>query len=91
MKIVLTIFITFALAASVASQNNMQNKHDFALLFGLNQPLLLNGFNAEINYFTPKFVFDYSHGVSLELFNTLTPDAVPKPHIACHLSYFIGL
>jgi hypothetical protein len=26
MKIVLTIFITFALAVSVASQNNMQNK-----------------------------------------------------------------
>ena len=50
MKIVLTIFITFALAASVASQNNLHNKHDVALLFGLNQPLLLNGF--EICAFT---------------------------------------
>jgi hypothetical protein len=91
MKIVLTIFITFALAASVASQNNMHNKHDVALLFGLNQPLLLNGFNAEINYFTPKFVFDYSHGVSLELFNTLLPEDVQKQNLAAHLPYSTGL
>ncbi len=90
MKIVLTIFITFTLAVSVASQNNMQNKHDFALLFGLNQPLLLNGFNAEINYFTPKFVFDYSHGVSLELFNTLLPEDVQKQNLAAHLPYSTG-
>ncbi len=37
----------------------------WSIVFGLNQPILLGGFNAEIVYWTKNFVFDYSHGFNL--------------------------
>lgn len=46
------------------------------VLFGLNQPLL-NGFNAEVNLFYKRLAFDYSHGISLNLDNSLL-DATNK-------------
>lgn len=90
MKLVLITFISFALAARTVAQNNIHYKHEAALLFGLNQPLLLNGFNVEVNYFTPKLVFDYSHGISLELSKTLLPENVQKQNLVAHLPYSTG-
>ena len=38
----------------------------FSLLFGLIQPTTLGGGNVEVNYFTKRLSFDYSHGFSLD-------------------------
>lgn len=40
---------------------------DWNALLGLSQPLLMNGGNIEVNYLTKRFVFEYSHGFSLDL------------------------
>jgi len=37
------------------------------LVFGMSQPLILKGGNIEVNYLTEKWVFEYSHGWSLDL------------------------
>ncbi len=37
------------------------------LVFGMSQPLVLNGGNVEVNYVTDKWVFEYSHGFNLDL------------------------
>jgi len=60
-KIVLLLLI----GASISKINAQKKDREAAILFGLNQPLLLNGFNIEGNYFTKKMSFDYSHGISL--------------------------
>lgn len=43
------------------------HKNQFSVLFGLNQPIVLNGFNFELNYWTKKWVIDYSHGIGLNV------------------------
>ena len=90
MKKVLIFVILFVFAASASAQNKSHYKSEVALVLGLNQPLLLNGYNIELNYFTRKFVFDYSHGISLELSKTLLPENVQKQNLVAHLPYSTG-
>jgi hypothetical protein len=49
------------------AQSNKQSRYDpkWSIVAGLNQPILLKGYNIEVNYFTKKMVFDYSHGFNL--------------------------
>jgi hypothetical protein len=49
--------------ADVPQKN--KNGHQLSVLFGLNQPIVFRGFNFEINYWTRKWVVDYSHGFGL--------------------------
>ena len=60
------IFFVFATTKTMA-QSNDKSTYDpkWSVVFGLNQPILLQGFNFEVNYFTKKLVFDYSHGFNL--------------------------
>lgn len=60
------------------------------VLFGLTQPLLLNGFNMEVNYIHNRFIFDYSHGVSLDFSeNAVTPD-LKEQGVVVHMPYSTG-
>jgi hypothetical protein len=45
--------------------SGMENRQNINVFFGLTQPLLVDGFNVEINYIHNRFIFDYSHGASL--------------------------
>ncbi len=59
----------------------------FSILAGLIQPTALNGGNIEINYYTKRLSFDYSHGFSLE------PPVVGDykiQNLALHLPYSTG-
>lgn len=90
MKVIFSIFFTCALALFASAQKNEPYKHEAVLLFGLNQPLLLSGFNMEVNYFTPRLVFDYSHGISLDLTNELLPEELMAQKLVAHLPYSTG-
>ena len=63
--------------ALLSSQLQAQNapfsdeKFRFSLVFGLNQPIVTQGFNLEANYYTKYFVFDYSHGFNLHFKDNL--------------------
>jgi len=54
---------------SLGGSLNVLAKDDahWNLVFGMSQPLLLNGGNIEVNYVTDKWVFEYSHGFNLDL------------------------
>ena len=69
------------------TKKDFEYSNRFSLLFGLIQPTILSGFNAEVNYFTKRMAFDYSHGVSLD------PPAVGEvkdQNIVWHLPYSTG-
>lgn len=95
----LIVFIIFSFIASSFSQNTeidlasiSKKKLDtrINILFGLNQPLLARGFNIEGNLFYKRFVFDYSHGVSLDFSgNNLSGDAADQK-LALHLPFTTG-
>jgi len=84
-KIVLFLLV----AASVLYQRTEKNR-EAAILFGLNQPLLLNGFNIEEITLTKKMSFDYSHGISLEYQGSMITGAMKEQHLVAHLPYSTG-
>ncbi|MEM9985312.1 MAG: hypothetical protein AAF804_09470 [Bacteroidota bacterium] len=59
------------------------------LVFGTNQ-LLLGGFNLEGNLFYRRFVFDYSHGVSLNLNNALLDEVNQAYGLDVHIPWTTG-
>lgn len=59
------------------------------LLFGLTQPMI-DGFNAELNVFHNRFVFDYSHGVSLNLSGEAAPTILSDVGLEAHIPYTTG-
>lgn len=61
-----------------------------ALLFGLNQPLLVKGFNIEANLFYKRLVVDYSHGASLNFEGPSVVGAAAEQQLAFHLPYSTG-
>jgi hypothetical protein len=60
------------------------------VLFGLAQPVLAKGFNIEGNYIYKRFIFDYSHGASLDFSGNLVPAGLRKQHIAIHEPWTTG-
>lgn len=76
-----------AFAMQSASENFTDVKAN--LLFGLNQPLL-GGFNVEGNIFYNRFVFDYSHGVSLNLGNDLLDETGMEQNLSVHIPWTTG-
>ncbi len=62
----------------------------FSLLFGVIQPLLLEGWNVEVDYRTPKLVFNYSHGWSLDLRDSRVVGDAKDQHLFFHIPYSTG-
>lgn len=62
--ITLNLLTFFSAVAQTEPQNPPECRH-FSILFGLNQPILLKGFNVELNYLTKNWIIDYSHGFGL--------------------------
>lgn len=71
MKTLILIITLYLLSFfSVAAQNKSEatnTPYQWSILFGLNQPIVFKGFNAEVNYKTEKWIFDYSHGFNLHV------------------------
>lgn len=83
------VFSQRTFAQNNKSEENL-HKNEFAILFGLSQPILARGFNIEVNYFTKNWVFDYSHGISLELEgNALTGD-MKNQQLVAHIPFTTG-
>jgi opacity protein-like surface antigen len=89
------IFLVVALAttlfsiasAQTKSQNERLYSNKFSLLFGLLQPTVAKGFNAEVNYTTKRMIFDYSHGISLD---PPTVGDFKTQKLALHIPYTTG-
>jgi len=62
----------------------------FSILAGLIQPMVLKGGNVEVNYYTKRLSFEYSHGFLLNMSGgTITGDAKIQK-LAYHLPYSTG-
>lgn len=65
-------------------------KPQWSVLFGLNQPIILKGFNAEVNYYTRKWVFDYSHGIGLNVDAELLDKTYEDQQINFKIQHSLG-
>ncbi len=90
------VAVTILLLAQTSFGQTTKDKKDFlysnrfSVLAGLIQPIALKGGNVEVDYFTKKMSFDYSHGFSLDMSGaTLTGDAKTQL-LAYHLPHSIG-
>jgi hypothetical protein len=85
-----TLVILLLGVASISKINAQHKNKEAAILFGLNQPLLLSGFNIEGNYFTKKMSFDYSHDISLEYQGNMITGAMKEQHLVARVPYSTG-
>ncbi len=90
-KVFFVLVLSCASIASGFSQVSQSSEflysNKFSILAGLIQPLLLKGGNIEVNYFTDKMSFDYSHGFSL---NPPTVGTYKDQNISLHLPFSTG-
>src|ERR1700722_13863417 len=82
--------ISFLIAGSGASAQDWKTEKKINLLFGLSQPILAHGFNVEGNLIYHRFIFDYSHGVSLDFKDDDVPSALRKQGVALHMPWTTG-
>ncbi|MFM7152883.1 MAG: hypothetical protein ACKOZV_02015 [Bacteroidota bacterium] len=85
---ILIIFLS-----SVALQSNAQDwktEKKVNVVFGLIQPIFAKGFNIEGNYIHNRLIFDYSHGVSLDLSGTTVTPEMREQGLAVHMPYTTG-
>lgn len=86
-----SFFILFLGINSYAqNQSNTTEKFKMSLVFGLNQPVITQGFNVELNYYTKYFVFDYSHGFNLHFKDKLVTEDARNQHLKFKISHSLG-
>ncbi len=91
MKISTAFFCVLLLCQPAFGQKaNHELSNRVNLLFGLNQPLILSGFNMEGNVFYGRLAFDYSHGISLDLSNDLLSGDAADQGLTVHIPYSTG-
>jgi hypothetical protein len=81
-----TIFITHGFAQTIKNKDFLYS-NKFSLMAGLIQPIGLRGGNVELNYFTKKMAFDFSHGFSL---NPPVVGDFKTQGVELHLPYSTG-
>jgi hypothetical protein len=92
-QISIVFFAIFYLQKGVAQQiikPEADQKYKLAIVFGLNQPIVTNGFNVELNYYTKHMVFDYSHGFNLKIRNKLVSEQAKNQHLKFNISHSLG-
>jgi len=87
-KLALIIMLTLNMFDLQAQEWKTDKKIN--VLFGLTQPIVAKGFNIEGNFIYNRFIFDYSHGVSLDYSgNTITTD-LKRQGVAVHIPWTTG-
>jgi hypothetical protein len=61
----------------------------FNVVFGLTQTFV-KGFNIEVNYIHSRFIFDYSHGVSLDFSGNSATKDLKRQDLAVHMPWTTG-
>ena len=84
------IILLMTAATFKASAQDWKSDERINLMFGLSQPILASGFNIEGNYIYDRFIFDYSHGVSLDFKDGSTTSGLRRQGVAVHMPYTTG-
>ena len=72
------------------SPEESDQKFKLGIVFGLNQPIITNGFNIELNYYTKNFIFDYSHGFNLKFKDDLVSAESKRQRLKYKISHTLG-
>ncbi len=86
-----SIFIALLFFSFIAQAQKESEKNQFSLVFGLNQPIVLKGFNAEVNYWMKKWVIDYSHGFDLHVAGEMLSDEYKRQQVDFKITHSLGL
>ncbi len=92
-RIILAIALlvaTITTANAQKLQKNTSAKNQYSIVFGLTQPLILKGFNVEVNYWRKKMVFDYSHGFNLHVAGKQVSKEIESQKINFKISHSLG-
>lgn len=87
LSIILVTLATTGGFSQTAKKKEFLYSNKFSFLAGLIQPTALKGGNFEVNYYTKRMSFDYSHGFSLD------PPVVgdfKTQNVVLHLPYSTG-
>lgn len=82
--------LTYQSFAQQLSPEVLDQQFKVSLLFGLNQPIITQGFNVELNYYTKHFVFDYSHGFNLHFKNNLVNGEAKNQNLKFKIPHTLG-
>jgi hypothetical protein len=86
----ITSLLFVCLLSSTLAFGQEEKKSLFSLVFGLNQPILLRGFNIEGNYWSKKWVVDYSHGFNLHADGKFVSDTYESQKINFKITHSLG-
>src|ERR1700722_2578503 len=84
------IVLVIATTGFKASAQDWKSDERINVMFGLSQPILASGFNIEGNFIYGRFIFDYSHGVSLDFKDGSTTSSLRQQGVAVHMPYTTG-
>ncbi len=86
------IFFSVVFTNAQTNTEKPKNTKEIVFLAGTIQPLLLKGGNFEVDFYTPKLVFNYSHGFSLKLESSTgtTVGQAKDQFVAYYLPYSTG-
>ncbi|MCH8568879.1 MAG: hypothetical protein LAT67_11470 [Balneolales bacterium] len=92
LKFAITAMILLAAFSQVAAAQNDSWKQDrkAGIMFGLTQPIVVDGFNIEGFYAHNRFTFNYSHGVSLDFSGDLLPSYLQDQGVVVHMPFSTG-
>ncbi|MBI3218679.1 MAG: hypothetical protein HYZ44_04145 [Bacteroidetes bacterium] len=90
-RTIITGIFALLLFSFIAQAQNEPEKNRFSLVFGLNQPLVLRGFNVEGNYWMKNWVIDYSHGFNLHADGKAIADEYDRQKVNFKITHSLGL
>lgn len=86
-----TIILLMAIVSNTKAQTqDWKTEKRINLLFGMTQVAIANGINIEGNYIHNRFIFDYSHGASLDFTGNLLTNDLKDQHLAIHEPWTTG-
>ena len=83
--------LTFLIVSISGFAQSNGDKNRFSLLFGLNQPILLKGFNFELNYWMKHWVIDYSHGFNLHVDGEFVAPEYERQNVNFKITHSLGI
>lgn len=90
MKNIITTICFLLIVSGAFSQSKIKLDNQINVVFGIGQ-IVQSGFNIEGNIFFNRFVFDYSHGVSLNMSNSQLENGADKEQgLAIQLPWTTG-
>jgi hypothetical protein len=84
------MLILTAIAPLHSQAQEWKTEKKVNVVFGLIQPIFAKGFNIEGNYIHNRFIFDYSHGASLDLSGQSVTSELREEGLAIHIPYTTG-